>query len=84
MTIQYQVPLREVYQNFAKYIKDVEDGDMVIITRRGKPVARITAIPQQKILSAEQMQARERLLKMMHQGLSLGGIPFKRHELHDR
>jgi prevent-host-death family protein len=85
MTIQYQVPLREVNQNFAQYIKDVEKGDEIIITRRGIPVARITAISSQKKLSAEQLQARTRILKMMHQGLSLKGEAiFKRDDLHDR
>jgi len=85
MTIQYQVPLREVNQNFAQYIKDVERGDEIIITRRGIPVARITTISSQRKLSAEQLQARTRILKMMRQGLSLKGEAIlKRDDLHDR
>lgn len=84
MSIQYQVPLREVNQNFAQYIKDVESGDEIIITRRGIPVARITAVSSRRKLSAEQLQARKRVLNMMHQGLSLKGIRFKRDDLHDR
>lgn len=85
MTIQYQVPLRDVNQNFAQYIKDVEKGDEIIITRRGIPVARITSISSQKKLSAEQLQARTRILKMMQEGLSLKGEAiFKRDDLHDR
>jgi prevent-host-death family protein len=84
MTIQYQVPLREVNQNFAQYIKDVESGDEIIVTRRGVPVARIVGISAQKKLSAEQLQARSRILEMMHTGLSLKGQLYKRDELHDR
>ena len=84
MTIQYQVPLREVNQNFAQYIKDVESGDEIIVTRRGIPVARITGISKQKQLSEEQLQARSRILNMMRKGLSLKGYRHKRDDLHDR
>ena len=82
--MQYQVSLREVNQNFARFIKDVEIGDEIIITRHGRPVARIIGIPSQKILSRAQQQAKKRLLAMMKEGLSLGGKRFNRDELHER
>jgi len=40
-----RVGLREANQNFSKLIKKVRAGKEVILTDRGKPVARLTALP---------------------------------------
>lgn len=82
--MQYQITLREVNQNFARYIKVVEVGNEIIITRHGLPVARIIGIPPEKTLSSEQKKAKLRVLAMMKRGLHLGGEQFKREDLHDR
>ncbi len=34
----------EVQKNFSKILKEIKAGEEVIITRRGKPVARLTAM----------------------------------------
>jgi prevent-host-death family protein len=38
----------QVQKNFARVIKDITSGEEVIVTRRGEPVAKITAIGPQK------------------------------------
>lgn len=34
----------EIQKNFAEVLKDIKAGEEIIVTRRGEPVARITAI----------------------------------------
>jgi prevent-host-death family protein len=34
----------EVQKNFAEVLRDIKAGEEIIVTRRGEPVARITAI----------------------------------------
>ena len=41
--MRYSIGLREANHHLAKHIKAVEEGHEVIITRRGQPVARLTA-----------------------------------------
>lgn len=47
-----QIGLREANQRFAKLIREVRNGKDVVITDRGKPVARITRIPEKNDLDA--------------------------------
>jgi prevent-host-death family protein len=41
--MRYTIGLREANHHLTKHIKSVEEGYEVIITRRGRPVARLTA-----------------------------------------
>lgn len=84
MTIHYEISMRELNQNFPQYIKNVESGDEIIVTRRGKPIARITPLSSEKKLTIDQLQARVRVLKLMTEGLNLKGEKYKREDLHDR
>lgn len=82
--MQQQISIREANQNFTYYVKLVEDGDEVIITRHNVPIARLTPISTQKSLSSKQLQARARILMLMQEGLALGGGAIDRDSLHDR
>ncbi len=76
------VSLREVNQHLTRYVKAVESGERIVITRRGKPVALLSPMPaEERRLSTEQEAALERLLTMNHH---LGGIAPSRDELHER
>jgi prevent-host-death family protein len=75
--------LREVNQNLSHYVRIVEKGEEVIITRRGYPVARLTAIEATKQFSEEQRIARERTRHRMERGYSLGGGRFDREASHE-
>lgn len=57
------VSLREANQRFSQYVAAVERGDEIIITRRGKPVAKLVAVRHERKLTPEQEEAFARLLK---------------------
>lgn len=59
--MKQQISLREANQHLSRYIDAVEQGDEIIITRRGKPVAKLVSFVEEKILSAEQEKAWQRL-----------------------
>jgi len=82
--MQQQISIREANQHFTHYVKLVENGDEVIITRHNIPIARLTRIPLQKSLAPKQLEARARILILMQEGLSLGGQPIDRDSLHER
>lgn len=82
--MEHQASLRQINQELARYVKSVEQGDEVIITRRGKPIARLVPIAAERRLSPEQSAALARSLERMRRGYSLGGRMPARDELHER
>jgi len=82
--MQHQISLREANQRLSRYVKAVEQGEELIITRRGKPVARLVPIKAERELSPEQLVALERTRKRMNRGYDLGGHMPPRDELHER
>lgn len=82
--MQHQISLREANQHLSRYIKTVERGEELIITRRGKPVARLVPVTSERQLSPEQLAALERSRRRMHRGYDLGGRMPARDELHER
>ena len=82
-----EVALREANQQFARYVRAVEAGQSFVITRRGKPVARLVPVdPGERVLTPEQQAARARALERMRRGIDLGECrePFDRDSLHER
>lgn len=78
--MKQQISLREANQRLSQYIEAVERGEEVVITRRGKPIARIVAISRHRKPSPEQMQAWTRL-KSSARNLRIGRP--QRDELHN-
>jgi prevent-host-death family protein len=79
-----EVALREANQQFARYVRAVEAGETFVITRRGRPVARLVPVePGKRVLTPEQQAARERALERMRQGWDLAGYKFNRDELYE-
>jgi prevent-host-death family protein len=66
--MEQRVTLREINQNLTRYLKAVEEGERIVITRRGKPVALLSPLPQQeeRSLTSAQEAALERLLSQSH------------------
>jgi prevent-host-death family protein len=82
--MQRELTLRDANQRFAHYVKAVEQGEVFVITRRGKPVARLVPIETGKrVLTPEQQAARERARECMQEGWDLGGFTFNRDELYE-
>ena len=74
--------LREANQAFARCIREVEAGEEITITRKGRPVALIVPVSrQQRVLTPEQEAALERTRKRMKKGWPLGAR-FNRDELY--
>lgn len=79
-----QISMREANQHLSRYVQWVEEGREVILTRRGKPVARLVPVEQEKRLSDGQVEALERTRRRMKKGYDLGGAFPDRDELHAR
>lgn len=83
--MRYTIGLREANHHLAKHIKAVEEGHEVVITRRGRPVARLTQEPgADKTRDPEWQAAYERMVRLMAEGLPLGGIRVQRDEIYER
>ncbi|MBM3341915.1 MAG: type II toxin-antitoxin system Phd/YefM family antitoxin [Betaproteobacteria bacterium] len=83
--MKQHVSLRDANQHLSRYVEAVEQqGEEIIITRRGKPVAKIVRIADSPRLTAAQKAVRERLLARMRKGYRLGGKVPARDQLHER
>ena len=78
------VTLRDANQNFAKYVREVQAGEEIVITRRGEPVAKLLPVPRKRVLTPEQQAARRRALARMKKGWDLGDWKIPREEIYDR
>jgi prevent-host-death family protein len=78
------ISLREANQAFARCVRDVESGAEYIITRNGRPVARLMPVGDRRILSPEKQAARARARARMEKGWPIGAGPLDRDNLHER
>jgi prevent-host-death family protein len=78
------ITLREANQTFARCIREVEAGAEYIITRNGRPVARLAPIGGHRVLTPEQKAARARARARVEQGWPIGAGPLDRDSLHER
>ncbi len=51
------ISIREARENFAKLINKAQQGEEIVITRNGKPVARIVAPVQRPMLEPDKLLA---------------------------
>lgn len=82
--MQEVISIREANQHLSRYLERVVQGAEIIITRRGKPIARVLPIESEHVLSEAQGAARERLRERMRCGYALGGVRVDRELLHER
>ena len=78
------ITLREANQAFARCVRDVESGAEYIITRNGRPVARLVPAGDRRTLSPAQQAARARTRARMKKGWPIGAGPLDRDSLHER
>jgi prevent-host-death family protein len=76
-----KVSAREANQHFSDILGRAAQGEEIVITRRGEPVAQLV---RYSAVSAPQTQAWDRLMTMLEAGFPLDGQPFDRDELYDR
>lgn len=78
------VSLMTANQEFSRLIKEVEHGEAFLITRRGRPVARLVPHRTDKTADPEWAAACQRMMAHLEEGASLGGLRVDREELYDR
>ncbi|HMR31338.1 MAG TPA: type II toxin-antitoxin system prevent-host-death family antitoxin [Geminicoccaceae bacterium] len=64
---------REANQNFSRVIRAAANGEEVVITRRGVPVAKVVPMTTEDKAAAERQAAIERTRERLKKGFSLGG-----------
>jgi len=78
------ITIREANQHLSRYVNDVQNGGEIIITRRGLPVAKLSAVLESTELTDNQIKARKRSLGRMRKGYPLGETMQSREALHER
>ena len=77
--------LKEANQQFSRLIREVENGEGFVITRRGRPIARILPNDDVRAGDPRWVAAYERMKARLREGVSLGGLRIEdRDALHDR
>ena len=77
------INIREANQHLSRYIDAVQDGDEIIITRRGLPVAKLSAYAKSLELDDAKEAVRQRSRARMRKGYSMGGEIPARETLHE-
>ena len=79
-----RVSAREANQSFSKLLQAVVEGEEVVITLRGKPVARLAPI-EASVVDAERQAEIDRLIEHWREGIDLGPpVSWTRDELYER
>lgn len=73
------ITLRDANQSLSRCIREVEAGEEFVITRKGKPVARLIPTAGKRMLTPEQEAAIERLAST---NWPLGTERFSREEVY--
>jgi prevent-host-death family protein len=76
------VTAREANQSFSRILKEAENGETVVITRRGQPVA--TLAPYRAERREDRDLAIQHIVGLMRAGLPIGNGRFSRDEMHER
>jgi prevent-host-death family protein len=79
-----RVSAREANQSFSKLLQAVVEGEEVVITLRGKPVARLAPI-EASVVDTERQADIDRIIARFQEGVDLGEpVSWIRDELHER
>lgn len=78
------ISLMNANQEFSKLIKAVEHGQEFVITRRGRPIAKLMPHRFDKTTDPEWQAAYDQMKTNLAEGASLGGLTSKRADLYDR
>lgn len=81
--MQQIINLRDANQHLSRHINGLVAGDEILITKHGKPIARLLPVIEEKELSPEKQAALERLRKRSHKGYHLGGEGVDRDSLYE-
>ena len=79
--MKQRISLREANQHLSRYIQAVERGDEIIITKRGKPVAKLVHVVEEHPLTLEQRAAWERIRSINK--IKTSGVMFTRDAIYE-
>ena len=77
------ISARDANQGFSELLGRAANGERVIITRRGKPVAELRPFDGSEDEASSQA-AWKQLMDHLQEGVHLGGEKFDRDSLYDR
>jgi prevent-host-death family protein len=79
-----KVTARSAHLRFSALLAQVEQGEAVLITKRGRPVAVLS--PYRPLVPVKNQAAIDHAIKLMEKGLDWpeGVLPFTRDEMHER
>lgn len=80
------VSARDANQKFSTLLAEAASGEEVVITRHGKPVAKLVPVTDRQAprADAEREAAIRRMVERMRKGVHLGGVKVDRDEIYDR
>ena len=78
------VSLMTANQEFSRLIREVERGRDIVITRRGRPVAKLVPHKADKTADPEWAAAHGLMMTLLEEGASLGGLRVERDAFYDR
>ncbi len=78
------VSLMTANQDFSRLIKEVEQGEGFLITRRGRPIAKLVPHTADKADDPQWAAAHARMMARLEEGAALGGLRVEREALYDR
>ena len=78
------VSLMTANREFTRLIRDVEQGESVLITRRGRPIARLVPHSADKTADPQGAAAYERMMAQLEEGASLDRLRILREDLYGR
>ena len=78
------VSLMTANQEFSKLVREVERGEGFLITRRGRPVAKLVPHSADKNSNSEWAAAHRRMMMRLEEGASLRGLRIERAAHYDR
>lgn len=79
--MKQQITLREANQHLSRYIEAATHGNEVVITKRGKPVAKLVPFTTEQAVTPERQSA-WKILQSSASGLNIG--KFDRDACYER
>ncbi len=80
----HTVSLTTANQEFSRLIKEVGHGKGFLITRRGRPIAKLVPHAVDKSDDPDWAADYQQMMGRLEKGASLGGLRVKREELYER
>lgn len=79
-----EISLTIASREFSDLVKKVEEGESFVITRRGRPIAKLIPHGADKIADPEWASAYRRMMALLDESVGLGGLRVNPEEIYDR